>query len=86
VKLLFDENLSPQLVHRVADLFPDSRHVGSAGLEQTPDKTVWEYAKANTFSIVTADSDFHELAITLGPPQRSSGFAAAITRHRWPKS
>jgi predicted nuclease of predicted toxin-antitoxin system len=31
---------------------------------------VWEYAKANDFSIVTADADFYELATALGPPPK----------------
>lgn len=70
MKLLLDENLSPQLVNRIEDLFPGSLHVRSVGLNQTPDRDVWEFAKSNGFSIVTADSDFHELAITLGPPPK----------------
>jgi predicted nuclease of predicted toxin-antitoxin system len=32
---------------------------------------VWEYAKANDFSIVTADADFYELATALGPPPKA---------------
>ncbi|MFB2971179.1 DUF5615 family PIN-like protein [Aerosakkonema sp. BLCC-F183] len=27
MKLLFDHNLSPRLVNRLADIFPDSNHV-----------------------------------------------------------
>jgi predicted nuclease of predicted toxin-antitoxin system len=70
VKLLLDENLSRRLVPRIADLFPDSAHVGSEGLLQAPDSVVWEYAKTHDFSIVTADADFYELATTLGPPPK----------------
>jgi predicted nuclease of predicted toxin-antitoxin system len=70
VKLLVDENLSRRLVERLADLFPDSRHVASVNLLQSPDIIVWEYAKSNGFSIVTADADFYELATTLGPPPK----------------
>ncbi len=32
MKLLFDQNLSPKLVDRLADLFPGSCHVQSAGV------------------------------------------------------
>ena len=32
MKLLFDQNLSPKLVNRLADLFPGSGHVQSVGL------------------------------------------------------
>jgi hypothetical protein len=31
---------------------------------------VWEYAKTNGFSIVTADADFYDLAIALGSPPK----------------
>jgi predicted nuclease of predicted toxin-antitoxin system len=68
VKLLFDENLSRKLVSRLADLYPGSVHVAEAGLVESPDREVWEYAKANVFLIVSTDSDFYELATTIGPP------------------
>jgi predicted nuclease of predicted toxin-antitoxin system len=67
VKLLFDENLSRRLVDRLADLFPGSTH---EGLLQTPDIDVWNWAKANGFSIATADADFYELATAFGPPPK----------------
>jgi len=70
VKLLLDENLSRRLVPRIADLFPDSAHLSAEGLIQAPDTDVWAYAKANGFSIVTADADFYELATSLGPPPK----------------
>lgn len=34
MKLLFDHNLSPRLVNRLADLFPDSAHESMQGLDQ----------------------------------------------------
>lgn len=70
MKLLLDENLSPRLVPRIEDLFPGSLHVRSEGLKQTPDQRVWEYAKSNGISIVTADADFYELAVAFGPPPK----------------
>ena len=35
MKLLIDENLSPRLIQRIEDLFFDSIHVGSVGLNAT---------------------------------------------------
>lgn len=70
MKLLFDENLSRRLVRRIADLFANSVHVSTEDLLQVPDLAVWEYARTNGFSIVTADADFYELATTLGPPPK----------------
>jgi predicted nuclease of predicted toxin-antitoxin system len=69
LKLLFDANLSPTLVGRLTDLFPESMHVFDTGLARfTPDEIIWEYARANGFVIVTADSDFLELAAQRGAP------------------
>ncbi len=70
MKLLLDENLSKRIVPRIADLIQDSAHLAIVGLLQSPDTAVWSYAKANGFSIVTADADFYELATTLGPPPK----------------
>mgnify|MGYP001614420471 FL=1 len=71
MKLLFDANLSPKLVSRLAKLFPGSVHVFDTGLAQfTSDETIWEYARNNGFVIVTADSDFVELADQRGAPPK----------------
>ena len=35
---------------------------------ETPDRLIWEYAGAHGFAIVTADSDFLEIAAELGTP------------------
>ncbi len=70
MKLLFDENLSRKLVVRLADLYPDSIHVAQAGLLQSPDREIWEFAKAGDFVIVSTDTDLYELATTTGPPPK----------------
>jgi predicted nuclease of predicted toxin-antitoxin system len=70
VKLLLDENLSRKLVFRLAELYPGSAHVVEVGLLATLDRHVWEYAKTRDFVIVSTDSDFYELATTIGPPPK----------------
>jgi predicted nuclease of predicted toxin-antitoxin system len=71
LKLLFDANLSPKLVVRLGELFPDSVHVFDTGLARfTSDETIWDYAGAHGFTIVTADSDFLELATSRGAPPK----------------
>ncbi len=70
MRLLFDENLSRKLVNRLSDLFPGSSHVATESLLQSPDRDLWEHAKAEGFAIVTADADFFELAATFGPPPK----------------
>ena len=70
MKPLLDENLSRKLVGRLAELCPESAHVAELGLLANPDRQIWEFAKAGNFAIVSADSDFYELATTLGPPPK----------------
>jgi predicted nuclease of predicted toxin-antitoxin system len=70
LKLLVDENLPPRLVRDLADLFPDSDHVSSAGLGSTPDAIIWEFARTHGFTFLTKDKDFANLSIAWGaPPQ-----------------
>ncbi len=70
MKLLFDHNLSPRLVNRLTDIFPDSNHVDNLGLAQVDDRDVWVYAKNNGFAIATKDSDYNELLILHGFPPK----------------
>jgi len=70
MKLLFDHNLSYKLVGRLADLFPDAAHVRNVHLHEADDPTVWEYARANGFAIVSKDEDFHQLSFLYGAPSK----------------
>ena len=63
VKLLFDENLSPGLVSRLADLFVNSAHVHECGLGESSDAAIWEFAAKEDFTIVSKDWDFHDQAL-----------------------
>ena|SRR5215831_15659179 len=57
MKLLFDHNLSPRLVKRLADLYPDSTHVYLIGMDRVDDDIIWEYARNNGYAIVSKDVD-----------------------------
>lgn len=70
MRLLFDENLSPQLVRLVADLFPESLHVRDVGLKSADDPVVWQHAKENRLIIVSKDSDLHQRSFVLGHPPK----------------
>lgn len=70
MKLLFDQNLSPRLVNRLADIHLDYRHIFSISLERADDRVLWEYARQNGFPVVTRDSDFSELSILRGFPPK----------------
>ncbi|HVR36048.1 MAG TPA: DUF5615 family PIN-like protein [Methylomirabilota bacterium] len=58
MRLLFDQNLSLKLCQRLADLFPGSTQTRMVGLDRADDVTIWEYARANGFTLVTQDSEF----------------------------
>ena len=69
MKLLFDANISRRIIPLLEDLFPKSTHTTLIGLSgETPDETIWKFALANDFTIVTADKDFVRLAEASGPP------------------
>ena len=70
VKLLFDQNLSPRLVKRLADLHPESSHVFSLGIDRASDDQVWERARQDGYTIVTKDSDFGDLSVLRGFPPK----------------
>ncbi len=70
MSLLFDENLSPSLPQRLADVFPGSFHVRSFNYSSMPDIEVWRLAQEQELCIVSADADFYALSFTQGPPPK----------------
>ena len=70
MKLLFDQNLSPRLIRRLEDLYPESDHVSALGLDTAQDIEVWEHARDHGFIITSKDSDFNEISIVRGFPPK----------------
>ena len=70
MKLLFDENLSPSLAERLANVFPSSTHVRNVRLKSASDLEVWDFAIENDFVIVSKDSDLHDRSLLYGFPPR----------------
>ena len=68
--LLFDQNISPRLVDRLADIYPESVHVSTLGLGKAMDSEIWQYAHDHDYMIVTKDADFSELGIVKGFPPK----------------
>jgi len=69
-KLLFDQNLSPKLIKRLADSYQNSDHLDLLGLGTADDAIVWEYARNNGFVVVTKDADFADLSVLRGFPPK----------------
>jgi predicted nuclease of predicted toxin-antitoxin system len=70
MRLLLDENLSPRLVRALADLFPGSVHVHDCGLGESADSHVWDFAREESLTILSKDSDFCELSALRGSPPK----------------
>jgi predicted nuclease of predicted toxin-antitoxin system len=71
VKLLFDQNLPTRIVISLSDIFPNSLHVKTVGMAETGDGAIWNYARENGFSIISKDSDFHQMSFLFGPPPKT---------------
>jgi predicted nuclease of predicted toxin-antitoxin system len=70
VRLLFDENLSPDLPRLVAGLYASSAHVREVGLLGGEDDVIWRFAAEMNFVLATKDDDFVELSILRGAPPK----------------
>jgi predicted nuclease of predicted toxin-antitoxin system len=70
MKLLFDENLSPQLARDLSARFPGSAHVRDCGLLGRTDEEVWDHARTHGFTLVSKDSDFQQRSLMFGPPPK----------------
>ena len=70
MKLLFDENLSPKLPGLISATYPDSQHVRELGLKGHTDEEIWNYAKANGFTLVSKDKDFYQRTLLYGAPPK----------------
>ncbi len=70
MRLLFDQNLSIKLVDRLTDVFSESVHVRSVGLDRADDEKVWRYAREQGFSLISKDADFHQRSLLYGFPPK----------------
>ena len=68
--------ISLRLIARLAPLFPGSRHVIHADLDNSPDSEFWRYARKrccareNSLAIVSKDKDFLLMLERLGHPPK----------------
>ena len=68
--LLFDQNISPHLVKKLADIYPGCIHVSTLGMGNGTDIEIWRYAHDHDYMIVTKDADFSELGLIRGFPPK----------------
>jgi len=70
MKLLFDQNISFRILRLLPNSFFDCLHVRSVGLNDCNDAKIWQYAKQNSFTIVTFDADFFDISVLRGFPPK----------------
>jgi predicted nuclease of predicted toxin-antitoxin system len=57
-------------VARFDEDYAGSVHVRQVGLASADDKAVWDYARAEGFTIISKDSDFHQRSLLFGHPPK----------------
>lgn len=70
MKLLFDQNLSHQLLATLPNDYAGSQHVRDVGLRDATDLAVWQFAAQHGYAIVTKDADFHQRSFLFGHPPK----------------
>jgi len=71
VRILLDQNLSPKLIRRLADVLPGLESVYDHGLIAASDPVIFDWARKSEFSaLVSADRDFIDMAERVGPPPK----------------
>lgn len=70
MKFLFDQNISHRILKLLPEKYSGSTSVKKEGLINAFDKEIWEFAKNNSYIIVTQDSDFNDLNLLYGFPPK----------------
>lgn len=71
MRILLDQNLSPKLVRRLADLFTGLESVYDHELIGASDPFIFDWARRlGVTALVSADRDFVHLAERVGPPPK----------------
>ncbi len=71
MKPLYNGMLPPSMVRRLADIWPEAKHVVTEYGASFPDESVWAEAKAQGYTIITKDSDFSDVMRHTGPPPQA---------------
>jgi predicted nuclease of predicted toxin-antitoxin system len=78
-----DCRLSYRLLSELEPAFPGSAHVDAVGLHAQADSAIWNFARDNSFIIVSKDDDFRQLSFLYGAPPKviwlSIGNATTVT-------
>lgn len=71
MRILLDQNLSPKLIRKLADILPGLESVYDHDLIGASDPVVFDWARKLKFSaLVSTDRDFVHLVERVGPPPK----------------
>lgn len=68
--LLFDQNISHRLIHKIQPYFINAQQVRQIGLENATDLEIWHHAKTHGYTVVTFDADFYDFSQFYGCPPK----------------
>jgi len=70
MKLLLDQNISFRVVKKLKSHFSIVEGVRECGLYNKDDRTIWEFCRQNSYTIITFDEDLYNLTTLYGPPPK----------------
>ena len=71
MRVLLDQNLSPKLIPKLADILPGLESVYQHGLIGSSDAVLFRWAREMGFgAVISADLDFVHLVQRMGPPRK----------------
>lgn len=70
MKFLFDQNISFRVIQKIKDVYPGAQHVRDFNLLNVKDCAIWDFARQNTYCIVTSDADFIDFSMVKGSPPK----------------
>lgn len=70
MKLLCDQNVSPEVARQFNAEFPGSAHVSHFGLDHADDEEIWRFAARAGFTIITKDRGFCSRSYAYGHPPK----------------
>ena len=62
---LLDQNLSHFLVDDLRDTYQKMYHVKDFDMIKATDYEIWNFAKLKNLTIITKDSDFYQMSVSL---------------------
>jgi predicted nuclease of predicted toxin-antitoxin system len=70
MRLLFDQNISPKIIKFLAPAYVECKQVRMVGLENKSDEDIFYWARGESFTIVSFDSDFLDINNIKGAPPK----------------